>query len=811
MTQKKCNCFIKKTLLSAFISLLTTFISEAKAQMTPDSTLPNNTTVKIQGNITTIEGGTQVGNNLFHSFKDFSIPTGTSIQFNNAQDIQNILTRITGGSTSNIDGIISANSSANLFLINPSGIVFGPNARLDIGGSFLATTADAIEFPNDSFSATNPQAPLLTFDIPIGLQFNGNSGEIIVQGTGEGLIAPSSRNSPIISNNDSDGLSVNLGNTLVLAGGNISIKGGILRGNIELSSVDSGVIYLLLNEQGWNLNYTNISKFKNIILSEKALLSNKNDHDTLISIQGKNISLINGSTILIQNQDSPLNKISVIASDSLELKNSSSDGRFVSLIRTEALGSKSGGDISIDTKNLVIQEGASISSRTYSNAPGGNIDVNAESIQLFGFSPLNRFFTSSIVSNTLLSSGKAGNITISTNTLEAKNGGLVTSLTLGNGNGGNVTINAADFIKLDNSEEIINAVDLGEFFLPSYLSSGTFSAGNAGILTINTPHLFIGKIATVNTVSINTGSAGFININTSKLEMLRGEISSSAARANPTAQEVLNTPIASNANPGLVNINTQSLRMLDGSKILVTGEGEGDAGTLVINTTDIFLENSSLRGSSVSGKGGNIFLNIQQTLQLNENSSISATADNNGNGGNISINAGIVLAQKNSNITANAFEGRGGNIQINTKGLFLSPDSQITASSERGINGTVQINADTYLNDVTAKPEIVLQTPEMTSICQGRSRGNSEFFITGTGALAPSPEDLPDTQSTWRRNFNEKSSQLTTSTDTTEIVEAQGWVKNSDGSVTLTAQANVINPDATQSASSCNSDTNTTS
>jgi large exoprotein involved in heme utilization and adhesion len=92
----------------------------------------------------------------------------------------------------------------------------------------------------------------------------------------------------------------------------------------------------------------------------------------------------------------------------------------------------------------------------------------------------------------------------------------------------------------------------------------------------------------------------------------------------------------------------------------------------------------------------------------------------------------------------------------------------------------------------------------------GRSSGNSEFFITGTGGLAASPENLPDTQSTWQRNSHEKSSQFTTSPDTTEIIEAQGWVKNPDGSITLTAQANVVNPDATQSANSCNSDKNTT-
>ncbi|MEL6930102.1 MAG: filamentous hemagglutinin N-terminal domain-containing protein [Cyanobacteria bacterium J06600_6] len=195
--------------------------SKASAQVTADQTV--NTQVNLNGDVAEITGGEARGDNLFHSFQDFSIGSGQTASFLNDVDTANIFSRVTGGNISDIDGVIRANGSASLFLINPAGIVFGENARLDLGGSFLGSTSSSILFEGGEFSATDLEnPPLLTINAPIGLGFRDNSGEIIVNGS-------------VLEVADNQSLS--------LIGGNVSIAGlenGIISaadGRVELGGL----------------------------------------------------------------------------------------------------------------------------------------------------------------------------------------------------------------------------------------------------------------------------------------------------------------------------------------------------------------------------------------------------------------------------------------------------------------------------------------------------------------------------------------------------------------------------------------------
>lgn len=221
-----------------------------------------NTIVNPNGNNFTILNGIQKGNNLFHSFSNFSVPTGGSATFDltNTPNITTIFSRVTGGNVSNIDGLICKVNSSNpvsLFLMNSVGIVFGANARLNIGGSFVGTTANSIKFADGvEFSAVNSTTPpLLTMSVPIGLQLGSSASPIQVQGKGNDGIVPTS-NFGIVSSP---------GKTIALVGGDITFTGGVITapvGRIEVGAVGSGTVNLTPTPAGWQLGYAQVEDFR---------------------------------------------------------------------------------------------------------------------------------------------------------------------------------------------------------------------------------------------------------------------------------------------------------------------------------------------------------------------------------------------------------------------------------------------------------------------------------------------------------------------------------------------------------------------
>ena len=164
------------------IPFFSTLPSPASAQLVRDSSLGSESSVihQINDSRQEIGGGATRGNTLFHSFQDFNVDTLKSVHFRNPVGIENILTRVTGSNPSKIFGTLGVLGNANLFLINPNGIIFGKDARLDLNGSFTGSTANSILLNNNfEFSATNPQniPSNIIINFPIGFGFLQSPGQ----------------------------------------------------------------------------------------------------------------------------------------------------------------------------------------------------------------------------------------------------------------------------------------------------------------------------------------------------------------------------------------------------------------------------------------------------------------------------------------------------------------------------------------------------------------------------------------------------------------------------------------------------------
>ncbi len=672
--------------------------NSALAQITPDNTLgvqrsnvtPN---VNIKGSLADqIDGGASRGVNLFHSFSQFNINNGQQVYFSNPAGIENILTRVTGGNPSNIQGLLGVNGNANLFLINPNGIIFGRTAQLDIGGSFVASTANSIVFPNGyQFSATNPQASqLLTINVPIGLQYGSQPGAIRVQ---------------------QSSLKVPTGKTLMLVGGEVNLEGANLiapGGRVELTGVGgAGNIGLNVDENNLRLSPSGVAR-ADVSLTNGAVVNVRSFGGGSIAINAQNLTLA-GNSKLQAGIDQELGSVNSKAGDidinvtgAITLK----DNSFISnALRPGAIGK--GGNINITTGSLFATDGAEIYASTRGTGDAGNITIQASKFVSFD-GQMGAGRSSGAISEVESTGvGKGGSITITTPSLSLSNGGVITTGTLGKGDAGSVFIKA-DTISIDGQGSDPDPNRNFKFF-----SSGVYNRvqpggeGNPGSIEIVTGLLSATNGGVITTSTEGKGDGGRVTINADYVTL-------SGVGADGTSSGILtSTEPGAVGKGGEITVNTPVLRVKNGAVVNARTANASDGGSVTIDASSISVIGTSADGqtpsslflnSSDAGNAGKLKIRTGRLLIWN-GGNVSAITSGTGRAGTLHVKASdsvsvIGTSTDGKNVSGLFFDssgsGNAGYLRISTGKLIVRDGGNVSAStSEQGQAGTLAVKADT--------------------------------------------------------------------------------------------------------------------
>ena len=503
-----------------------------------------------------------------------------------------------------------------------------------------------------------------------------------------------------------------------------------------------------------------------------------------------------------------------------------------------------GGNVEINTNSLEVRNGAQLQASTFGRGNAGNVIIIGDRV-LFdngtAFSTVEPVKPEDTVR-------QGGDVRITTGSLDVINGGQLQASTFGRGNAGDVSIHAGDRVLFDG---------VGADGLPSAAFSRVEAGaiGRGGNINIDTNSLVVRNGASLtastfaqnNTDIVNAETAlrgGNVTINASTFEVTNGgrvstttngdgragnitldvtdRITLSGSDRQRTSGLFANTRGNSSGRGGTIRITTGQLEISDRAGVVTNSRGSGVAGNIDITAQSLQLDRGNITAGTRQNRvdGGNIRLQDVDLLQLRNRSSISTNAG--GNGGDISFNAGFIVAAptENSDISANAtIGGDGGNVNITSEGLFgierrdLSTNlSDITATSEQGVQGDININTPNVdpsrglvqlsIDPLDASDQIARNCPISGDVAGERG----EFIVTGRGGVPSNPAeilggetlltDLAEIEGEGQgsRTTGETSDRTAVSPRAkAEIIEAQGWVVGADGKVRLTTD-NPVEP-----------------
>ena len=754
--------------------------SRVQAQTQPDASLGQEASVvSSQGLQELVTGGATRGSGLFHSFEALNVGEGRSLYFSPANGIDHIFSRVTGSSASNINGTLGVLGNADLFLLNPNGIIFGANSQLDLAGSFVGSTASGLQFDGFEFSAVVPESvPLLTVTGPTGLNLTANTGSITNQSTVERL-----------------GLTVQPLQTLALVGGDIRLVGGRMTnrsGRIELAAVRSGRVGLTPDSNGWRLDYEPVTQRGNIELSEKSLIRTQYELDNPaslihllgseillresaittniassgqgidIELDGDRIELLDGTSVNSGVAGDGLGgEVRINASQMLRLEGSgnnpffgtNSNSKLISGTANEVAGA--GGAIVIKTGQFLLKDGGEVLSLTglFSTGAGGDIRIQATE-SLIAENSIETEFRTTIGSETR-GSGQSGNLFIKTGQLQLDESYRLSTWSWVDGDGGDIEIEA-ESISLSGKNPFAA-------ILPSGIAAVTLGSGNSGNIQITTQDLTISDSANLGTVVLGDRAtiAGIFRL------FFGGDFS-----------RIVDAPDAGTGNAGNVQILAETVQVTgvnplensQPSNIISISRGQGDAGDLEITTQSLEITQGAAVGStsdlaftligepileSGQGKGGDVVVNADRILVEGIDpvsglpSLLSTQALGSGNSGNTMLNTRELTVRDGGVVIAGTSgTGNGGTLTVNAT-EFVRVDGQDSPEKQPTAIGTSAVEPSQALREAFLLPDkptgdigqLTINTP-LLEITNGGVVSVEHQGIGDAGELEITTEDL---------------------------------------------------------------------
>ena len=649
--------------------------SVAPAQsITTDGTLGAKVTLSGPNYPVTADLGKQVGGNLFHSFGIFGLNKGESATFSGPGTVTNVIGRVTGGSASSINGKIDSSSiaGANLYLINPSGIVFGPSATVNVSGSFHASTADYLRLSDGAkFQATNPSGSTLSAAAPAAFGFlTATPPAITVNGSAIG---------------------VNPGQTIGLVGGPVSIAGANLSapaGTIHVTSVASpGEIPAAANTGtkptvtargpvsvtgGSLLNVSDpvgLGSGGSVFIRAGTLTIDASQVNAdnygagaggRVTLQADGaVGLNNGANIqALAHAGGSAGAVTITTAGALKIDGTSSG------ILTAALPGSTGnaGNVTITAGTLDITNDGQIIGATFGSGKGGDVSATvAGALTIDG--------SGSTITTGALSSGagNAGNVTLTAGTLSIVNGGVIFSPTVGSGHGGDVSATVAGALTIDGTSAGITAGAL-----PG-------STGNAGNITVTARTLSILNSGVIGSATFGPGNAGDVSAIVAGALTIDGTDSGIGAGITSGTHGL--------GNGGKVTVTAQSLSMFNNGVITTASFGPGNGGDIaVVVTGPVTIDGTSAQSTMLQERAGFRTRIIADAL-INEATfgfngtpeqalfptaiAAGALSGSTGNGGNVTLTAGTLSIVNNGVIFTGTFgPGNSGDVSVSVAGAL---------------------------------------------------------------------------------------------------------------------------------------------